>query len=179
MKHISIASVESLEKSQECFTLGNTHWTLVLASSDAGPSVRCTISFWRWRTTGIGRWHRTRASHCTRVRCCLTSASAEARVSDTESIRRPGSVRWECTDRVRYPCTLQSLCVLVRCAQDASGGLKVTVRDRRVSFKRVTHGCHLCTGRRVPASGGTCAARPVVPFSAQRKVNGSICLRGL
>ena len=33
----SIALVESLEKSEECFSLRNTHRTLVLVAPDTGP----------------------------------------------------------------------------------------------------------------------------------------------
>jgi hypothetical protein len=141
------------------------------------------------RTLSIGRWPKTVGA---------SDVACSQQVLLTESIGCSGSVRW-CESGVpaRLQCSLskgpdtqgasdgvspvipriwQPLCVRVRCVPDASGahltasgGLNMTVRDRRAWFKQWTRGCFLSTRRSVPASGGFPAARPVTPYYVQWK----------
>ena len=144
MKRIfSIAPVESLEKSWE--------WNAVLG--DIRRSIRRCIGRALWvqclALTGVYTPDPLTVTWASPV-VCVRWFTAEA-FAALDVGERPVTLR------EKHP-----LCVRVRCVPDASGGyltasdgLKVTVRDWHVIFKRVTLGWHLRIGRRVLTSSGS------------------------
>ena len=80
--------MENLEKSRECFSLRNSHRTLVLAASDTRPERRCTVSCWL------------------RCKVSLDAEPAEVNTSDARAVTRVSlvpSVRWSVEEEPATP----------------------------------------------------------------------------
>jgi len=123
-----------LEKSRECFSLRNTHRTLVLAAPDGGPER----PVWCQSVAQVCRAHRTLAPDTGRllferpvvrdISVCMRGLS-DRRAPDAQGAS--GGLR---------PVTLQvcgALCARVRCATDASGVIQQSVRWCCVRHGRV------------------------------------------
>ena len=154
--------VETLEKSWECFSrticwASNASRTLFTHLVKYDVSKYASEHFWQRASDArerLVRLHQTRP-----MPLCICNALWV----------RVWCLGERLVVRIRWPhMKIHPLCVRVQCAPDAFGShltvsvaLYMTVGDQHMSFKKVTHGCHLSIRHSVPVFDGSLAARPV------------------